>query len=104
MRGIIKLMLASVTVDDAWYRAKYPDVSAAIDAGEYESSQRHFMEHGYFEGRMPGALSVDEAWYLRANEDIAQSIEDGDIGSAQEHFCSYGYAEGRLPVRPPALD
>jgi len=41
--GLIKLMLASVDVDDAWYRRRYPDVSAAVDAGEYQSTRHHFI-------------------------------------------------------------
>ena len=100
MLAVLKAMLASVAVDDDWYRTHYPDVAAAIDAGEYESTQRHFMEHGYFEGRLPGRLSVDEAWYIKTYDDIATGMEDGEIPSAEEHFNMHGYAEGRLPARP----
>ena len=96
--GVVKVMLASVKVDDAWYRDQYPDVAAAIDHGDYESTQRHFMDHGYFEARLPCLLEVDEAWYLSAYDDIARGIEDGVIASAEEHYNTHGYKEGRLPM------
>jgi len=102
--GIIKMMLSSVPVDDAWYRRQYPDVSAAIDAGDYASAQRHFVDHGYFESRMPCKLSVDEKWYLATNEDVRTGIAVGEIKSGEEHFNLYGYAEGRHPIRIPAFD
>jgi len=98
--GLIKMMLASVDVDDAWYRRRYPDVSAAVDAGEYQSTRHHFIEHGYFEGRLPCRLSIDETWYIQTNDDVLAGIRNGDIASAEEHFNQYGYVEGRLPVRP----
>ena len=98
--GLIKMMLASVDVDDAWYRRRYPDVSAAVDAGEYQSTRHHFVEHGYFEGRLPCRLSIDETWYIQTNDDVLAGIRNGDIASAEEHFNQYGYVEGRLPVRP----
>ena len=97
--GLIKMMLASVHVDDAWYRRCYPDVSAAVDAGEYQSTKHHFIEHGYFENRLPCRLSVDETWYIQSNDDVLAGIRNGEIESAEEHFNQYGYAEGRLPIR-----
>ncbi|HKN00457.1 MAG TPA: hypothetical protein VJX23_08060 [Candidatus Binataceae bacterium] len=99
--AIVKLLLASVPVDETWYRKQYPDVGAAIEAGRYESAQRHFIEHGYFEERKPSRLSVDEAWYLAANDDVREGLEEGDIESGEEHFNLYGYNEGRLPTRFP---
>jgi hypothetical protein len=98
--GLIKMMLASVHVDDAWYRRRYPDVSAAVDAGEYQSTRHHFIEHGYFEGRLPCRLTIDETWYIQTNDDVLAGIRSGVIASAEEHFNDYGYVEGRLPVRP----
>ncbi len=97
--GLIKMMLASVRVDDAWYRRRYPDVSAAVDAGEYQSTRHHFIEHGYFENRLPCRLSIDETWYIQSNGDVLAGIRNGEIESAEEHFNQYGYAEGRLPFR-----
>ncbi len=99
LHGLIKLMLVSVRVDDTWYRRRYPDVSAAVDAGEYQSTRHHFIEHGYFEGRLPCRLTVDEAWYAEANDDVLAGLRNGEIASAEDHFNEYGYGEGRLPIR-----
>ena len=96
---LVRLMLALVEVNDQWYREKYPDVSDAVDAGEYRSTRQHFIDHGYFEWRLPGRLTIDEAWYVNEYEDVQIGIENGEIASAEEHFNLHGYAEGRLPVK-----
>ena len=101
MKTLIRLMLAPVRVDETWYCSKYPDVAHAIRAGVFTSATRHFVDHGYFEGRQPGRMEVDEAWYLRAYPDIAELVDVGEIASATEHFNQHGYDEGRLPVPLP---
>ena len=98
--SLIKILLLSVAVDDAFYREKYPDVSAAIDAGDYESPRDHFIRHGYFEGRIPSRLSIDQDWYIKNYDDVLLGIENGDIVSAEDHFNLHGYQEGRLPAKP----
>ena len=97
--NVVRLMLASITVDDAYYRELYPDVSAAVDAGTYESTRDHFIQHGYFEGRLPGRLDVDSAWYTKNYEDVFIGIENGEIASAEDHFNLHGYFEGRMPIK-----
>ena len=49
--GVVKIVLSSVRVDDAWYKEKYPDVAAAIDAGDYASAQLHFHGARLFRGQ-----------------------------------------------------
>jgi hypothetical protein len=49
--GVIRLFLERYPVDEVWYRDVYPDVDAAIRAGDMESASIHFIEHGFFEGR-----------------------------------------------------
>jgi hypothetical protein len=95
----IKLLLLAVSVDTTWYLERYDDVAQAVRDGTLESPQRHFIEDGFFEGRMPFPINVDEAWYLEQNPDVAESIREGRIASAQEHFDRNGYREGRLPFR-----
>jgi hypothetical protein len=96
--SLVKYLLRGVHVDEEWYRKTYEDVDLAIKSGSYESSKRHFVEEGYFEGRCAGPVEVDEAWYLAAYPDVAESIELGYIRSAQEHFDQHGYQEGRMPA------
>lgn len=95
---VIKLYLRSAVVDEAWYRETYPDVADTIDAGELLSAKHHFVEDGYFEGRMPHPVEVDEKYYLEKYPDIADGIDGGLIDSAANHFRDYGYSEGRLPA------
>jgi hypothetical protein len=95
---LIKLMLRAVAVDENWYRRSYPDVADAIKAGTYKSAKHHFVEEGYFEGRVPCEFDVDDQWYKSNYPDIAAGIMTGAMGSAKEHFLSHGYKEGRLPT------
>jgi len=100
--SIMRRLLAVASVDEAWYRATYPDVAQAVAKGVYKSAKEHFVLHGYFEGRFPYDMAVDEAWYLRAYPDVAEGVERGDLLSATHHFKSNGYREGRLPADPEA--
>jgi 4-hydroxybenzoate polyprenyltransferase len=53
-------------VDQAWYLATYPDVAAAgVDP------VRHYLEHGWIEGRDPRADFSTRA-YLAAHDDVAR--------------------------------
>ena len=93
----IKLLLRSVAVDEAWYLARNPDVAQAIAKGNYRSAKHHFVEDGYFEGRMPYEFKVDEVWYAGHYPDVAAGLKEGVFDSARQHFLSHGYMEGRLP-------
>jgi hypothetical protein len=48
-------VLQRVPFDEEWYFKAYPDVAKAALADPNVSSQSHFVRHGYFEGRAPGA-------------------------------------------------
>jgi hypothetical protein len=97
---IIRKLIEVTPVDENWYRASYPDVADAIEAGTYRDAKQHFVENGYIEGRRPFPMEVDEAWYLKAYPDLKAGIEQGLINSASEHFEQHGYVEGRLPSAP----
>jgi hypothetical protein len=92
---IVRLLLRSVPFDEAWYLTEYPDIAEAVAAGEAKSARHHFIDSGYFEGRLPAPLEVDEAWYLSEYPDVAEGIERGEILSARQHFLEHGYEEGR---------
>ena len=78
-------------------RAPYEDIGSAAKAGNIRSSKQHFVDDGYFEGRLPFPILVDERWYLAENPDVAESIRKGVVVSAQDHFDRDGYREGRIP-------
>jgi hypothetical protein len=97
----LRLLLAGIDVDEDWYLAQNPDIAQAIAAGTTKSAKQHFVEHGYFEGRLPFPITVDEQWYLSQNPDVCENVRKGTVKSAQRHFDTDGYREGRLPF---ALD
>ncbi len=95
---VIRRLLTVVEVDEVWYRAVYPDVAQAIDAGVYRSATAHFVEHGYLEGRRPFEFKVDTAWYITKYPDVQEGIDSGELLSAQDHYNRHGYDEGRIPA------
>lgn len=94
---VLKLMLRAVEVNESWYLSRYPDVAEAIKLGAYRSAKHHFVEEGYFEGRVPYEFGVDDEWYKTNYPDIAVGIKAGALASPREHFLAHGYKEGRLP-------
>lgn len=99
IRNLISRLLSIVEVDEDWYLARYSDVAEAIREGRVKSGRDHFINNGYFEGRLPFPLTIDEEWYLAADPVLAEAIREGLIQSAQQHFEQHGYREGRLPYR-----
>ena len=93
----VRLVLAGIDVDEDWYLAQNPDIAEAIRSGTTKSAKRHFVEYGYFEGRLPFHIAVDERWYLLQNPDVAENVRREVVESAQRHFELDGYREGRLP-------
>jgi hypothetical protein len=94
---LIRRMISGVEVDEVWYRQQYEDIGRAIEEGQFTSAKKHFVDDGYFEGRLPFAMTVDDAYYQRENPDVADSVRKGVVASTQTHFDEDGYREGRLP-------
>ena len=101
--SIIRSFLYNEKIDEEWYLGQYEDVAEALKDGSIQCATRHFVESGYFEGRLPFRLAVDEKWYLAQNPDVAESIRAGKVKSAQAHFQENGYREGRLPFASQKL-
>jgi hypothetical protein len=94
---ILRTLLAGIEVNEAWYLKTYEDIHSAIRDRIVQSAKQHFVDDGYFEGRLPFPIDVDERWYLTQYPDVADSIRKGDVPTAQGHFDQDGYREGRLP-------
>jgi hypothetical protein len=94
---ILRMMISGVQVDEAWYLQQHADIARAVRDGAIESAKQHFVDDGYFEGRLPFPMPVDERWYLEQYPDVAESVRKGVVGSGQQHFTEDGYREGRLP-------
>ena len=48
---------------ERWYLARYPDVAAAVERGDFSSGKSHFRKRGRGENRSPGP-AFDTAFYL----------------------------------------
>jgi hypothetical protein len=97
MVQILRRLIIGLEVDEAWYLQRYPDIARAIEEGIVESARLHFVNDGYFEGRLPFAIRVDERYYLANNQGVAEYVRKGMLESGQQHFEENGYIEGRLP-------
>lgn len=91
LKMLISYIVEKEPFDEAWYLETYPDVRNALKQGTLESAKRHYVETGYFEGRLPGLGEFDTARYIQKNPDLAQMASD----EATRHFIYTGYSEGR---------
>jgi hypothetical protein len=94
---MLRQMIIGVEVDEAWYLERYPDIAEAIREGVVKSPRVHFVNDGYFEGRLPFPIQIDERYYLAQNTGVADYVRKGMLQSGQQHFDENGYMEGRLP-------
>jgi hypothetical protein len=94
---ILAEMLKAAPFDETWYLDRYPDVADAVDRGDIESAQEHYVRFGYFEGRLPGLNGFDAAAYCRIHPDLGHILLDREGETkARVHFIEHGYREGRL--------
>lgn len=97
LRLILQNLVSHMPFSEPFYRATYADIGAAAAAGHIPDLHQHFVETGYFEGRLGAPAAVDEAFYVATYPDVAVAIERGEVGSAGEHYARSGAAEGRVP-------
>lgn len=94
---MLRSIIINMDIDQEWYLTRYPDVAEAVRAGTFRSAKDHFVNNGYFEGRMPFPIAVDEKYYLERYPEIAESVRREVVASGQQHFDENGYLEGRRP-------
>ncbi len=97
LRTLLQVAVAKLPFSAEFYRTAYPDLAAAQNDGQIEDLRAHYIETGYFEGRLGAAPVVDEAFYASTYPDVATAVKRGDIASATEHYVTAGAAEGRIP-------
>ncbi|MEM6521315.1 MAG: hypothetical protein AAF722_18520 [Cyanobacteria bacterium P01_C01_bin.70] len=83
--------------DEVDYSARYPDVAAGIEQGDFASGLEHFILFGTGEGRDPGQR-FDESAYLAANPDVAAAVNSGSLISGFLHYLVFGAAENRPTI------
>jgi len=80
--------------DEAWYRAAYPGVAAAIADGNVESGFDHYCRSG-FRDRSPHWL-FDEQYYRRRYPDLTdEALAAQGLPNGYAHYLRIGDREGR---------
>ena len=97
LRLILQSAVAHLPFSPEFYRRTYPDIADAAAAGQIPDLHRHYVETGFFEGRIGAPPPVDEAFYTGMYPDVAQAVLRGDVASGREHYLRSGVAEGRVP-------
>ncbi len=97
LRRILQQAVAHLPFSAEYYAATYPDIAAASAAGQIPDLHRHFVETGYFEGRLGAPPPLDDSYYLATYPDVAAGVADGQVESPADHYRRSGAAEGRAP-------
>lgn len=84
---------------EAFYLTRYPDVAAAVAAGQFEDGYAHFLAFGRQEGRSPDGHYADDETYLACQPDVRAAVAAGAFDSGLEHYFLFGAEEGRDPTR-----
>jgi hypothetical protein len=64
----------STLFDNNYYLARYADVKAAVERGNYSTGLEHFLKFGQFENRDPSPF-FDTKFYLEHNPDVKAAVE-----------------------------
>ncbi|MFB2878558.1 hypothetical protein [Floridanema aerugineum] len=82
--------------DEAFYRASYSDVRAAVNTPRsFVSGFQHFSLYGLNERRTLVSPFFNEGAYLALYPDVANAVSSGVYRSGVEHFALRGADEGR---------
>lgn len=106
LKALLQAAAGSAPFDAAFYLNSYPDIAEAHAAGEIPDLRRHFVETGFFEGRLGGLPEFDERFYIGAYPDVAEAVRNGEMKSGTEHYLRSGASEGRVPTEAarPAVE
>ena len=95
LRALLTAAIAKLPFDENFYLATYPDIMAAYQAGRISNLHEHFIEDGYFEGRLGTDPAVDDEFYRETYPDVAKALASGKVTSAFDHYVTAGCFEGR---------
>lgn len=101
---VLREIVKALPFDEGFYITTYDDVAEAHGRGEIGDLHEHYIQAGFFEGRMGAEPEVDSAYYQATYPDVGQAIAAGTIASALDHYVQRGAAEGRAPSPAVAPD
>ena len=95
LRDLLSELARQQPFDPEFYAETNPDLEAARLAGVVRDLHVHFVQTGFFEGRLPSEPPFDAAWYARFYTDLTSCIHPADITALRDHFLNTGIREGR---------
>ena len=95
LRAIIFVSISELPFEPEFYLNTYPDIRQAYEAGEITDLKTHFINSGYFEGRLGAEPAFDEQFYKSTYPDIVKALETGKTSLAFEHHVRAGAFEDR---------
>lgn len=95
--ALLRELFAATGFDEQDYLARYPDVRELVRSKQDQTAVEHFVNSGFFEGRLANCAPVAEEWYRKRNPDVWQAIKKGQFKDAKEHYFTSGANEGRAP-------
>ena len=78
LRRLVELAVSQLPFSSEFYERTYHDIAEARAAGKIADLHKHFIETGFFEGRLGAEPSMDEAYYRGAYRDVALAVQRGD--------------------------
>jgi hypothetical protein len=99
LREIMLLAISKLPFDEDFYLSSYSDIRTAYSSGRISDLRAHFVDTGYFEGRLGVNPNIDERFYRETYPDVAAAIAKGDVTSCLDHYVLMGAAEGRCANR-----
>ena len=97
LKALLRTIVQCSPFSEEFYLETYPDIAEAYAAGQIPDLRRHYIEFGFFEGRIGALPTVDEPYYTSLYKDVGQAMLSGEIKSGAEHYIQSGCAEGRIP-------
>jgi len=92
--GTATIVSQNSLFDEHYYLEKYPNVAAAVAAGQFATGYDHYIEYGQYEGYSPSPY-WDESWYLKENPDVAAAVAAHKTSSGFMNYYLYGQYENR---------
>jgi hypothetical protein len=97
LKALLKTIAQCAPFSEDFYRETCPDIARAHAAGRIPDLRRHYVEFGFFEGRLGAPPPVDEGYYASLYPDVTQAMLCGEVKSGAEHYRNSVCAEGRIP-------
>ncbi len=92
--GTETLVSQNSLFDEHYYLEKYPNVAAAVAAGQYATGYDQYVKYGQYEGYSPSPF-WNETWYLLENPDVSLAVVTGKVSSGFMQYYLYGQYENR---------